>query len=130
MQFSQCDEIYNRVLGVDGLSCLLPSELHPGMVKMSVFSYGSDTDTTIRATTVPVALHIRSSGFDGESCKKTAKGLERDSIKTSRGKTKWYDSGVRLILENEKYMVDALLQKTYTVDYLKKKRVRNTCIVP
>ncbi|MBQ6945511.1 MAG: hypothetical protein IJN43_14505 [Ruminococcus sp.] len=68
VQFSQCDEVYNRVLGVDGLSCLLPSELHPGMVKMSVFGYDSDSDTTIRATTVPVTLNIRPSGFDGESC--------------------------------------------------------------
>lgn len=68
VQFSQCDETYSRVLGVDGLSCLLPSELHPGMVKMSVFGYDSESDTTIRATTVPVTLHVRPSGFDGESC--------------------------------------------------------------
>lgn len=68
VQFSQCDEIYNRVLGVDGLSCLLPSELHPGMVKMSVFGYDSDSDMTVRATTVPITLHVRPSGFDGESC--------------------------------------------------------------
>ncbi len=68
VQFSQCDEVYNRVLGVDGLSCLLPSELHPGMVKMSVFGYDSESDMTVRATTVPVTLHVRPSGFDGESC--------------------------------------------------------------
>ena len=68
VQFSQCDEVYNRVLGVDGLSCLLPSELHPGMVKMSVFGYDGEADSTVRATTVPVTLHVRPSGFDGESC--------------------------------------------------------------
>ena len=68
VQFSQCDAVYSRVLGVDGLSCLLPSELHPGMVKMSVFGYDNDSDTTVRATTVPVTLHVRPSGFDGESC--------------------------------------------------------------
>ena len=68
VQFSQCDEVYSRVLGVDGLSCLLPSELHPGMVRMSVFGYDSDSDTTIRATTVPITLHVRPSGFDGEIC--------------------------------------------------------------
>ena len=68
VQFSQCDEVYSRVLGVDGLSCLLPSELHPGMVKMSIFGYDSDSDMTVRATTVPVTLHVRPSGFDGESC--------------------------------------------------------------
>ncbi|MDE6501854.1 MAG: collagen-like protein [Ruminococcus sp.] len=39
VQFTQCDETYNRVLGTDGLSCLLPSELHSGAVRMSVFGY-------------------------------------------------------------------------------------------
>lgn len=68
--------------------------------------------------------------LEGKSCKKIAQGLERDGILTSRGKTKWYDTSIRLILENEKYMGDALLQKTYTIDYLQKKRVKNTGIVP
>ncbi len=68
VQFSQCDEVYSRALGVDGLSCQLPSELHPGMVKMSVFGYDGEADSTVRATTVPVTLHVRPSGFDGENC--------------------------------------------------------------
>lgn len=68
--------------------------------------------------------------LEGKSCKKIAQGLEHDGILTSRGKTKWHDTSIRLILENEKYMGDALLQKTYTVDYLKKKRVKNIGIVP
>ena len=68
--------------------------------------------------------------LEGASCKKIAKGLESDGIKTSRGNTKWHDSGVRLILENEKYMGDALLQKTCTVDFLNKKRVKNTGMQP
>jgi hypothetical protein len=34
------------------------------------------------------------------------------------------------ILRNEKYIGDALLQKTYTVDFLNKKRVQNKGIVP
>lgn len=68
--------------------------------------------------------------LEGASCKKIAKGLERDSILTSRGKTRWHDTTIRKILENEKYIGDALLQKTYTVDYLQKKRVRNTGIMP
>lgn len=33
-------------------------------------------------------------------------------------------------MQNEKYIGDALLQKTYTVDFLNKKRVRNNGIVP
>ena len=68
--------------------------------------------------------------LQGSSCQKIAKGLERDSILTARGNPKWHDSTIRKILENEKYMGDALLQKTYTVDFLNKKRVKNNGIVP
>ena len=66
VQFTQCDETYNRVLGTDGLSCLLPAELHAGAVKLSVFGYDADNTSGLRATTVPVTLHIRASGFVGE----------------------------------------------------------------
>ena len=63
VQFTQCEETYNVVLGIDGTTCLLPAELHPGTVKMSLFGYDAESDTTLRATTVPVPLHIRPSGF-------------------------------------------------------------------
>ncbi|MDE7121450.1 MAG: hypothetical protein K2O42_04745, partial [Oscillospiraceae bacterium] len=63
VQFSQCDETYNLVLGTDGTSCLLPAELHAGTVKMSAFGYDTDNTDGLRATTIPVTLHIRSSGF-------------------------------------------------------------------
>ena len=69
VQFTQCEETYNVVLGIDGTTCLLPAELHPGSVKMSLFGYDAESDTTLRATTVPVTLHIRPSGFvaDGDT---------------------------------------------------------------
>ena len=69
VQFTQCEETYNVVLGTEGTTCLLPSELHPGAVKMSLFGYDAESDTTLRATTVPVTLHIRPSGFvaDGDT---------------------------------------------------------------
>ena len=54
VQFSQCDETYSIVLGFDGA------------VKMSVFGYDAESDTTVRATTVPVTLNIRESGFVGD----------------------------------------------------------------
>ena len=63
VQFTQCEETYNVVLGTEGTTCLLPAELHPGAVKMSLFGYDAESDTTLRATTVPVTLHIRPSGF-------------------------------------------------------------------
>ena len=69
VQFTQCEETYNVVLGIDGTTSLLPAELHPGAVKMSLFGYDAESDTTLRATTVPVTLHIRPSGFvaDGDT---------------------------------------------------------------
>ena len=67
VQFTQCEETYNLVLGIEGTTCLLPSELHPGAVKMSLFGYDAESDTTVRATTVPVTLHIRQSGFVEDS---------------------------------------------------------------
>ena len=66
VQFSQCDEVYSVVLGVDGTSCYLPAELHVGAVKMGIYGYDTASDTTVRATTVPVTLNIRESGFEGE----------------------------------------------------------------
>lgn len=69
VQFTQCEETYNLVLGTGGTTCLLPAELHPGAVKMSLFGYDAESDTILRATTVPVTLHIRPSGFvaDGDT---------------------------------------------------------------
>ena len=69
VQFTQYEETYNLVLGIGGTTCLLPAELHPGAVKMSLFGYDAESDTTVRATTVPVTLHIRPSGFvaDGDT---------------------------------------------------------------
>ncbi len=66
VQFTQCDETYNRVLGTDGLSCLLPVEIHAGAVKMSVFGYDAENTEGLRATTVPSTLNIRQSGFVGD----------------------------------------------------------------
>ena len=59
-----------------------------------------------------------------------AKGLEADGILTGAGKTKWWTSTINKILRNEKYIGDALLQKTYTIDFLNKTRVKNNDIVP
>lgn len=67
VQFSQDEFTYNRVLGFDDTSCLLPAELTPGAVKMSLFGYDAASTETVRATTIVKTLNIRPSGFDGES---------------------------------------------------------------
>jgi hypothetical protein len=68
--------------------------------------------------------------LEGKSTRQIAKGLTQDGLKNGVGNTKWYESNILQILKNEKYKGDARLQKTYTVDFLTKKRVKNTGIVP
>ena len=46
------------------------------------------------------------------------------------GKEHWNASNIRSILTNEKYKGDALLQKTYTVDFLTKKKKANEGEIP
>ena len=68
--------------------------------------------------------------LEGASLLQIGRGLEADGILTGAGKTKWRPETLKKILQNEKYIGDALLQKTYTVDFLNKKRVKNKGIVP
>lgn len=68
--------------------------------------------------------------LEGGSLLQIARGLEADGILTGAGKKKWRPESLKKILQNEKYIGDALLQKTYTVDFLSKKRVVNNGIVP
>jgi hypothetical protein len=51
--------------------------------------------------------------------------LDEMGILTPGGKTHWRESTILSILSNEKYKGDALLQKTFTVDFLTKKHKRN-----
>lgn len=68
--------------------------------------------------------------LEGNSIQNIIRSLEADKIKTATGKDTWNPGVIEKMLVNEKYMGDALLQKTYTVDYLTKKRVKNNGIVP
>lgn len=68
--------------------------------------------------------------LEGLSMDKIAVGLERDGILTGAGGKKWHTSTINKILRNEKYIGDALLQKTYTTDFLNKTRVKNNGLVP
>jgi DNA invertase Pin-like site-specific DNA recombinase/uncharacterized protein YukE len=68
--------------------------------------------------------------LEGSSILEITRALEEDKIKTVTGKDTWHPGVIEKMLINEKYMGDALMQKTYTVDFLTKKRVKNDGIVP
>lgn len=62
---------------------------------------------------------------EGYTPQEIAKHLNDDKIKGVRGKVAWNGATIRAMLENEKHMGDSRLQKTYTVDFLSKKRAKN-----
>jgi site-specific DNA recombinase len=68
--------------------------------------------------------------LEGNSMLKIKRGLEADGILNGAGNKIWHTSNISKILRNEKYIGDALLQKTYTVDFLTKKRVKNNGLIP
>lgn len=62
---------------------------------------------------------------DGKTQAGICKYLESLSIPSPSGKQTWSKTTVTSILTNEKYKGDALLQKTFTVDFLEKKMKPN-----
>lgn len=63
--------------------------------------------------------------LDGHTAKSICDYLQGQGILSPGKKTKWPPSTIHNILRNEKYKGDALLQKTYTVDFLSHKVKKN-----
>lgn len=68
--------------------------------------------------------------LEGKTTAGIARQLTDASILTPSGKDKWQTSTVTSILQNEKYKGDAMLQKTFTVDFLTKKKKVNEGEIP
>lgn len=77
-----------------------------------------------------IVRRIYAEYMDGKSFLQIKRGLEADGILNGAGHKKWHETNIKQILTNEKYIGDALLQKTYTVNTLEKKRVNNNGIAP
>ena len=61
----------------------------------------------------------------GRSLRQIKEALERRDILTPKGNREWSLTTIENILRNEKYMGDVLLQKTFTPDFLTKKKKKN-----
>ena len=68
--------------------------------------------------------------LEGASFLQIKRSLEADGVPNGAGHLKWHESNIHQILTNEKYIGDALLQKTYTVSILDKKRAANNGEMP
>ena len=94
------------------------------------YTRGEDGQAVIVPEEAEVVRRIFREYLEGASLVEICSGLEADGILTGAHKAKWRPETVHKMLRNEKYMGDALLQKTYTTDFLTKKKVVNNGIAP
>lgn len=88
------------------------------------YEKGEDGTMQIVEDEARIVRQIYGMFLDGQTPSGIAARLMRQGIPSPAGKEKWQSSTVKSILTNEKYKGDALLQKTFTVDFLQKKRRR------
>ena len=86
---------------------------------------GEDGRPEIVEEEAAIIREIYASFLGGKSISQIAETLTARGVTTPGGKTKWRVSTVNSILRNEKYKGDAVLQKTYTKDYLTKEVCKN-----
>ena len=101
-----------------------------GVVQVNTTNFmGYDKDEKgnliINPEQAKVVRYIFDRFLEGYSPEFISKELREQEIPGCTGKAKWCPSAIWKMLQNEKYKGDALLQKTYTVDFLTKKRIDN-----
>ncbi len=88
----------------------------------------------MKLTIVPEEAELVRSIFrwklEGMSVGEIGFNLEERGIIAPGGKKRWHYSTVISMLQNEKYMGDLLLQKSYSEDFLSKKRMKNEGVLP
>lgn len=89
------------------------------------FERGPDGLPQIVEDEAKIVREIYRSYLNGKSLLGIAKDLTAHHVKTPCDRRKWSPETIRNILTNEKYKGDAVLQKTYTVDFLSKEIRRN-----
>ena len=89
------------------------------------YKKGKDGKPEIIPKEAEIIKRIFNMYLDGMSLVDIAKRLETDNVPTKFGKTNWNRASILSILKNEKYVGDVLLQKTYTIDCISHKAVKN-----
>ena len=84
------------------------------------YEKGEDGLPKIVEAQAKIVRQIYSMFLAGYTIRSIADYLTEQEIPTPAGKKQWCTSTIKSILSNEKYKGDALLQKTYTVDFLSK----------
>lgn len=91
---------------------------------------GEDDLPEIDPEEAEIVRRIFSRYLLGQSVAQISKELMADGIKTARGKDTWRDPVIRGMLQNEKYVGDAMLQKTFIKDLFTRQSVKNNGQLP
>lgn len=94
------------------------------------YDRGADGNLVVNKEEAKIVKKIYLYFLEGNTPYKIAKMLTDEGIPTTQGRSKWSNSTVRSILTNEKYKGDALLQKSFTVNFLTKEMKVNEGEVP
>lgn len=94
------------------------------------YDRGPDGNLVLNEKEAVIVRRIYGMFLQGMSPYGIATRLTAEGILSPGGKPKWNAGAVRSILTNEKYKGDALLQKSYTVDFLTKKKKANEGEIP
>ncbi|SHH39920.1 recombinase family protein [Clostridium grantii] len=105
-------------------------KLHINHKKFLGYDKDEECNLIINEKQAKIVRRIYKEYLDGKGTNRIAKEFEAEGIPKWDGNTNWYEGSIRKMLSNEKYKGDALLQKTYTVDFLTKKRTKNNGEVP
>ena len=100
-------------------------EVRVNTKKFVGYDRGEDGNLVINPQQAKIVRRIFHDFLEGDSPESIAKTLREERVPGWNGKPNWYPSSIQKMLRNEKYKGDALLQKTYTVDFLTKKRSEN-----
>ena len=76
----------------------------------------------IDETQAEIVREIYTAYLAGKNVDEIAKKLNQ----TQAGSRRWYNTTIRYILSNERYIGDSLWQKTYATDTLPRKQIKNT----
>lgn len=91
---------------------------------------GPDGQPEIVPEEAKIVRKIYQRYLDGCSLPQIKQELEAEHILTTHGLLRWSHQGIRNILRNEKYIGDALLQKTYITDCISKRVKQNRGELP
>ena len=94
------------------------------------YDMGPDHNLVVNPEQAKLVKRIYGMFLQGQSPFQIARTLTEEGIPSPGGKDHWNPSNIKSILTNEKYKGDALLQKTFTVDFLTKKKKANEGEIP